>query len=240
MTFAPIRRPRLNQPNGDGIDWSNPITRNLVSAIGLGTLYDAAASKSLTGTVTGTKTVAGGRGFGTTDGSGTSDKVPTTLAASTGPASYFVRAKLIGWGGGSAGRLFQSTSGGFEALYIQNAVSSGLVYVRAFTGSRSAFTNSAASVSDNFGKIACYSVSFDASSPSNEPELYINGVRFPFATFDSLPTGSAVAGGSIAIGNSTAGTKNADGIIYDLYSFRGMLSSDQHKSLAANPHQIYL
>lgn len=29
MGFVPLRRTRLNQPNGDGIDWSNPLTRKL-------------------------------------------------------------------------------------------------------------------------------------------------------------------------------------------------------------------
>lgn len=35
MGFAPIRRTRLNQPSGDGIDWSNPLTRGLkLAAVG--------------------------------------------------------------------------------------------------------------------------------------------------------------------------------------------------------------
>lgn len=29
MAFVPIRRTRLNQPNGDGIDWGNPLTKGL-------------------------------------------------------------------------------------------------------------------------------------------------------------------------------------------------------------------
>ena len=33
MNYIPLRRPRLNQPNGDGIDWSNPINKSLVFAM---------------------------------------------------------------------------------------------------------------------------------------------------------------------------------------------------------------
>lgn len=32
MGFVPIRRTRLNQPSGDGIDWSNPICSGLIDA----------------------------------------------------------------------------------------------------------------------------------------------------------------------------------------------------------------
>lgn len=33
MAFAPIRRPRLSLPSGEGLDWSNPLTRDLKLAI---------------------------------------------------------------------------------------------------------------------------------------------------------------------------------------------------------------
>ena len=33
MAFAPIRRPRLNLPSGEGLDWSNPLTRDLRVAL---------------------------------------------------------------------------------------------------------------------------------------------------------------------------------------------------------------
>lgn len=32
MAFAPIRRTRLNQPTGEGIDWSNPICAGIIDA----------------------------------------------------------------------------------------------------------------------------------------------------------------------------------------------------------------
>jgi len=36
MAFAPLRRTRLNQPNGEGIDWSNPLTNGLWFLLGYG------------------------------------------------------------------------------------------------------------------------------------------------------------------------------------------------------------
>lgn len=44
MAFVPVRRPRLNQQNGDGIDWSNPLTRGLFSAADANG-FDAATSR---------------------------------------------------------------------------------------------------------------------------------------------------------------------------------------------------
>ena len=52
MGFVPLRRTRLNQPGGDGIDWSNPLTKGLISVAdargydsvtGVGTLYNGSA-----------------------------------------------------------------------------------------------------------------------------------------------------------------------------------------------------
>lgn len=47
MAFAPIRRTRLNQPRGDGIDWSNPLTRGLLFASADG-MSDLVTGKLLT------------------------------------------------------------------------------------------------------------------------------------------------------------------------------------------------
>lgn len=52
MAFIPLRRARLNQPSGEGIDWSNPLAKGLISVAdargydsvtGVGTLYNGSA-----------------------------------------------------------------------------------------------------------------------------------------------------------------------------------------------------
>lgn len=45
MAFAPIRRPRLNQPTGEGIDWANPLTKGLIHLSMPGVFF--ASSKNL-------------------------------------------------------------------------------------------------------------------------------------------------------------------------------------------------
>lgn len=237
MAFAPLRRTRLNQPRGDGIDWLN--AKSLSFDLSPVTRTDIANGRALT--FYGTKKTIGkfgiGVGFGSVDGVGTTDKIATSLSGSSGKRSYFVLAKLNGWGGGNFGRLFDSS--GQEQFYVSS--SNGLVYVRAYgSGQRSANTNAPASVSDTFGKVTSFSVSFDSSSTANEPELYINGIRYPFVTLDGVPSGAVTAASNLMIGNRADNTRNCDGTIYVFRSFDCMLSAKDHAELTANPNRVYL
>lgn len=240
MSFFPLHRLRLNQPSGDGIDWFNSINKNLIASIGLGTLYDAAASKSLLGPHTGTKVVGAGRGFGATDGAGTTDKILTNVSGNHGPRTYFVVAKLNGWGGSGLGRFIEGTIATQEVFYVNNSY--GLIYYRTFSGGpRTAHINSAGAVSALFGKVASYSISFDSSNPANRPELYVNGVRYAFNSQDSIPTGTANATGALYIGNRASDSARCcDGTIYSVDVFDRMFSEFEHKALAASKEQMYL
>lgn len=57
MAFAPLRRTRLNQPSGDGIDWSNPITLGLVFAYNVAAGIEAVTGKPLHNTAGGARTL---------------------------------------------------------------------------------------------------------------------------------------------------------------------------------------
>lgn len=237
MGFVPFRRARLNQPIGDGIDWLN--AKGLSFDLSPVTRTDIANGRALT--FEGTKKVIGkfgiGVGFGSVDGAGTTDKITTSLSGSSGKRTYFVLAKLNGWGGGNFGRFFDASAQ--EILYITTSL--GLVYLRSYSvGVRSAISNSAASVSDTFGKVTAFSVSFDASSYTNEPELYINGIRLPFVTVDGVPSGSITAASNLVVGNRADNTRNFDGTIYVFRSFDCMLSAKEHAELTANPNRAYL
>jgi len=237
MAFVPIRRTRLCQPRGDGVDWLN--AQGLSFDLSPVTLGDNVNRRPIS--FTGTKRVIGppgiGIGLGSVDGAGTTDKITTSLSGSSGPRSYFVLAKLNGWGGGNFGRFFDASAQ--EILYV--TTSFGLVYLRSYSvGVRSAISNSAASVSDTFGKVTAFSVSFDASSYTNEPELYINGIRLPFVTVDGVPSGSVNAASNLIVGNRADNTRNLDGTIYVFRSFDRMLSAKEHAELAANPNRVYL
>lgn len=70
MAYAPIRRQRLSLPTGDGLDWSNPITRDLKVAINGFRQQDLAKGRSpvYTGLVRGqTKHGVGAQVAATTD-----------------------------------------------------------------------------------------------------------------------------------------------------------------------------
>jgi len=205
-------------------------------------LFDGASGKLYESGRVGTRKVVGalglGRGFGSTDGAGTSDRVVTGAAGASLKRSYFVLAKINGWGGGNFGRFFEDATGN-ELFYVSSG--SGLVYWREFSGGqRTANINNASAVSNLFGKVAAFSVSFDASAPGNQPELYVNGVRYAFSTVDGMPSGSALATGNICIGNRASDTaRNLDGVIYDFIQFDRMLLPIEHAALYANARQLY-
>lgn len=203
-------------------------------------LFDGASGKLYESGRVGTRKVVGaiglGRGFGSVDGAGTTDRVATSLSGSAGKRTYFVLAKVNGWGGGNFGRLFDASA---EEIFYFRSVE-GLTYSRAYSvGVRSAISNSAASVSDTFGKIASFSVSFDASSYTNKPELYINGIRFPFVTIDGVPSGSITAASNLIVGNRADATRNFDGVIYDFLQFDRMLLPVEHARLHAMSTKLY-
>lgn len=240
MGFAPLRRARLSQPNGDGIDW--PSAKSLSFDLFPNGLSDRANQRVLA--VTGTKKVIGklgvGLGFGATDGVGSTDKAVASQFIPAVQRTYFVLAKLNSFGGGGFGRFFEDTTINKELFYVNSSL--GLVYWRSFdTGQRTANSGSAASVSDKFGKVTAYATSFDASNPSNQPELYIDGVRYPFASADGVPSGSAVAYSGLCIGNRNSdNARGCDGTIYVVRSFDRMLSAKEHAELTANPNTVFL
>ena len=214
-----LRRVRTRQPSTSvKIDFANPITKGLSGVIRLDACAEVVKGKLYT--ATGTKLqqsyIGTGRGFGSTDGAGTTDKVLTDIVGTQGPRTYFVLAKLNGFGGGNLGRFFDGTTTSQELFYVSNAGNGGLIYWRQFSGgSRTALTVDASSVSNQFGKITSYSVSFDASSPSNQPELYIAGTRYAYVSLDGIPTGTANSTGAFYIGNrGTDNLRNTDGTIY--------------------------
>lgn len=52
MGFVPLRRARLNQPSGDGVDWSNPLSKGLWFLAGMtgGTPFDCVTGKKMSKT----------------------------------------------------------------------------------------------------------------------------------------------------------------------------------------------
>lgn len=242
MAFLPIRRSRLNQPNGDGIDWTNQGARGISLELSTSALTNVATGKPFS--VTGTKKAIGrpgtGLGFGSTDGAGTTDKLVDSGVLSATARSILILAKLNGFGGGGFGRFFENSSAGNELFYVNSSL--GLVYWRQFSGGqRTANSTTAASVSDTFGKVTAYSVSFDASNPANQPELYINGVRQAYKSADEIPTGTQNSYTGACIGNrATDSARCCDGTIYVARVIDRVLAAKEHAEFYANPWRVFL
>lgn len=66
MAFVPIRRTRLCQPRGDGVDWSNPLTRGLIDVIDMSGAIPRSVLLNTPATPFGTAPVAGVNKFGKT------------------------------------------------------------------------------------------------------------------------------------------------------------------------------
>ena len=104
MPVQLTRRVRTRQPSTSvKVDFTNPITKGLSGVIRLDACAEVVNGKLYT--ATGTKLqqsyIGTGRGFGSTDGAGTTDKVLTDIVGTQGPSTYFRLAKLNGWGGGN-------------------------------------------------------------------------------------------------------------------------------------------
>lgn len=180
-----------------------------------------------------------GQGFGSTYGNGTTDIVLTGLTADATQRTYFVLATPNGWGGGNLGRLFDTTPN--ELLYLHSTVG-GLVYWRQFSGGvRTWNLNNISAVSNKFGKLTSFCASFDSSSGSNTPRLYLDGEFYVGVSADAVPSGGVVATTvQKAIGNrSTDYARNFDGTIYLFLQFDRLLSDAEVKSLNENPWQVF-
>lgn len=224
------------------IDRSSPIAKNIAAAIRMDSLFDAVTGKLYESGRVGTRKVVGapglGRGFGSTNGAGTTDRVVTSLAGGSGKRSYFILAKINGFGGGSKGRLFEGINTLGETLYVDTTY--GLIYWRDFSGGKRTSVSGLTPISSNFGKVVGIGISADDSDPANASLIYLNGALVPFFSPDSTPSGSAVSAGNLCIGNRYRdNARNFDGLIYDFLAFDRMLLPSEHAALYIRSMQLY-
>lgn len=112
MIYFPIRRSRLNQPSGDGIDWTNPLTEDLVVAYNAGTHSDAYTNTKAADTGTVNK-VIGGFGRGISIGTTTSYASFVNQAANvTGDITIIVLCNIINTGSDSSAISKNNANGG--------------------------------------------------------------------------------------------------------------------------------
>ena len=152
------------------------------------------------------------RGFGSTLGAGTTDVV--ALAAFTMPSkcSVWVRYLKNGVGGANFGRLFEKTGPSNKEITLSISTTTKMFIERDFSA-----TNGVWEFDDpqanTVGLWADVFFTYDDSSTSNVPLVWVNG-RPVTVTTSTTPVGTAVNTSSACyVGNWSAGTRNWDGII---------------------------
>ena len=164
------------------------------------------------------------RGFSSTLGVSTTDKVKS--AAFTTPSTMSIAGWYLrnGLGGLSTGRLLNK-EGVADAEFVWRTSNTGsaMRFTRQWTG------NGIWEISDSeavaSGKWIHYVLAYAGSATTDDPVIYING-RLASSSFSSktAPTGSIVSGsGSLDIGNSAASNREWDGLAGDQALWSGVL-----------------
>ncbi len=242
--MIPIRRRQHGQP-AVGRPAQRWLDRGLVYA-DLLTTYPANTITGQADTITGTKVATArwglARGFGATLGVGTTDAVRTNLTAHATNRTYIVRFFLrsASAGGGGLGRIFdKQVTAASEAFYVNNnGGAPHLRFARTFTTGQTEYATQNNSVVN--GQSYVLAVTYDSSSPSNAPRIWING-GLQSLTSLSTGTGSAiVTTDAYALGNRPSDSlRNIDGWISDFFVFDSILSNGDIEELSSDLNQIW-
>lgn len=178
-------------------------------------------------------------GFGTTYGTGTSDRIdgPVLPAPASGLRSIVAHFNAKTAGGGGLGRIFQATAGTGvefgEGLYF---VSGCMAYDRA-TSSAVGQWGTTATIA--LGVRTSVGLSHNQTALSNTPSFFIEGKPAASSTL-STPAGTYGAGVAISWGNRASDSARGwDGTLGVILLFDGLLSATDHADLHANPWQVF-
>lgn len=213
------------------------IDRGLIYA-DLLTTYPANAVTGRPDTLTGTKVTTTpwglARGFGTTVGVASTDRVLTTLSGTVASRTIIVRYVRAGAGGGSAGRVFDNTQ---EQVNYSDGTSL-LSFSRDFSTTDGAWTTPASGVGTATNTPFVFAIAYDASSTANNPGIYINGSPVT-VTRATAPVGSFAAGSTAySLGNRAAGDRAFNGSLSDFLVFDSILTDGEIAELA-DPSRIW-
>lgn len=172
----------------------------------------------------------GARGYGATYGVGSTDRSATSYNGNDVLRSVSAYVYRNGDGGGSLGRMWDF--GNWGAFY-NSSTNYQLQCVFDNAGSSASSTwNVSRPASGSFKHIA---VLFDATSVSNDPVIYIDGVSQTVTNFNRAPAGSLkAAGDTLNVGNRLDATRNWDGMIGEFRLAASVLSSARIIAEAAN------
>lgn len=151
--------------------------------------------------------------------------------------TYLIGAMINGGGGSSLGRIIDKLSGSANAENINLDFIGGKLNYNRYAATANGTWAIAKPAS---GVWFWLLISFDSSSTSNVPAIWLNGVRQTVSTTSS-PSGAWVNNtDNYNIGNRASdGARNWDGLIGDVVAWDRILTDDEAVSILANPNQIY-
>lgn len=230
--------PWTRQPQSPvGINRAHPYGSRVVYANRLGPqLFDSVrgvsgvTAQAITGRVSTRRGVA-------IDFDGTDDYVTTTLTAHATLRTYIVIVRRDGDGGSSFGRVFDKlTAGSTVEVLLNDSSNNGFQYLRAFSSANGTWTWPRGSVGD----VQIVGVTFDASSSSNNPRAWVNGVE-QTVTEQTAPVGTANTNSdAYVLGNRATDFGRAwDGTIQDFIVLDAIVDPATMSSLTVNPWQLF-
>ncbi len=196
------------------------------------TTADASGNK-YTATVSGATWTTGKYGNALSFNGGTG-KVVTGLTGHASQRTYMLWTYRTGPGGSSWGRMFDKNTGSSTQLVetlLNDDAARVYRYERLWSGGRGAWTIPQPSA-NAWHHIA---VVYDASSKSNKPQIYVDGVA-QAVTQISAPSGSLVTNtDAYVIGNRGAGDRGWQGTIDEVRIYNRLLTASEIQTSMATP-----
>lgn len=166
-------------------------------------------------------------GFGSTEGSGSGDRVTTAFTAHATQRSYGVWV-YPSTGGDTVKRVFEKrTTGDQVELVIYNTVQSRIEYERQWSGLRGRWSSPTftANAWTHLG------IAYDSSASGNDAEFYANGLA-QLVTVLNVPTGVALSNADpYIIGNRGDGTRTFGARLAEFAIWDRILQPDEWAAL---------
>lgn len=235
MSGGILRFPWTSQPQTPTpIDRANPLSKNLSLAFigGQSRIFNPATNGR--NTVTGSKiqTTQGGQvsGFNTTYGTGTTDRIDTSLTADSEKRSWFARVYVSSW---ASSRIFDI---GNNACAIGGGGTSLIVSCVYSGGQTTLYTPSTAPPTNAWFDLL---ITWDRSG-TNIPIVYTDGVEVSISNGGTLPSGTyTTQTTALLIGNRLDNVRSLPGMVECAYVWDRILSPAEAVALTRNRYQLY-
>jgi Concanavalin A-like lectin/glucanases superfamily len=171
------------------------------------------------------------RGFGSTLGVGATDSIQTGYSSALPTQhSFFCWVRQNGIGGANAGNIFNQN----ETTKFWNVGTGFLEWQEGFSSTNGQWYWTDPST----GTLRAYGVSYDGSSTSNKPNLYVNGVLQSVSTLTG-PAGSYTgAASTLYVGNRADGALNYDGVLAECTFWSGILTASEFIALSSGAEPL--